>query len=105
MPKENTIAEVLEAIGIFSNEVKAKFDGVQSNFDKVFKRLDKIEETMVTTDHLDEVVENLKTGFSLALRKEDHKLTSLVGLLRNKSIISSEEAQSINSLEPFSKGV
>lgn len=96
MPQDHTIDEVLEAIGMFSNKV-------QANFDKVFGRLDKIETTMVTTDHLDETVENLRSGFSLGLRKEDRKVTTLVALLKNKSVISAEDAESINSLEPFPK--
>jgi hypothetical protein len=98
MPQEHTIDELFEALGMFSNEVKA-------NFDKVFVRLDKIEATMVTMDYLDDVTVNLKTGFGLSLRREDYKLTTLVGLLKNKSVISEEDAQSINSVEPFPKGV
>ncbi len=92
MPEQqHTIDEVLEALGIFSNYTKARFD--------------KIEETMVTRDYLDEVAVNLRSGAGLALRKEDHKVSSLVGLLKNKAIISSEEADSINALEPFPKAL
>jgi DNA anti-recombination protein RmuC len=125
MPNETTNDEIIEAIGIFSNDVKAKFEGINTqfaeikeNFGQVFKRLDKIEgrvskvettiatveTTMVTKDHMDDTIKHLKTGSSLDLRKEDNKLTSLVSLLKNKAVISAEEAGSINSLEPFPKG-
>ena len=90
MPQEHTIDELFEAMGMFSNQVNARFD--------------KIEAKMVTTDYLDETVANLRTGYSIGLRKEDHKLATLVSLLKNKSVISAEDAESINALEPFPKG-
>ncbi len=104
MPEQqHTIDELFEAIGIFSNEVNTKFDGVFTRLDKIEGRVSKIETTMITIDYLNDVADNLKTGFSLMLRKEDRKLSSLVDLLKNKSVISTEEASSIKAIEPFPK--
>ena len=52
-------------------------------------------------DAVDEKILNLKADITVLMRGEDRKLSILVELLRNKEVISQEEAQSILKLQPF----
>lgn len=54
-------------------------------------------------DHMDEKLSDLKGDLVILMRKEDHKLISLIELLLDKSVITATEAKNIFAMEPFPK--
>lgn len=52
-------------------------------------------------DAMDEKLADLKGDIITVVRKEDHKLVDLISLLRDKSIISQDEAKILLGKEPF----
>jgi hypothetical protein len=91
--KENT-QQILEAIGVFSNNVEVKFGKIES-------RLTKIEVNMVTCDDLDEKLSDLKGDLAVLIRKEDKKLAELVKVLEERKVLSEGDVKRILSMEPY----
>lgn len=54
-------------------------------------------------DKMDDKFANLKGDLIILMRKEDRKLAALVELLKNKKVISENDAKQIIALEPFPK--
>lgn len=52
-------------------------------------------------DAMDDKFLNLKTDLVTIVRKEDHKIVALVGLLKEKHVLSDHEAKSLLGMEPF----
>src|SRR3990167_8811540 len=52
-------------------------------------------------DGVDRKLFNMKGDLIMVMRGEDQKVVSLIGLLQNKSVITSEEAKHILAMEPF----
>ena len=52
-------------------------------------------------DGVDDKITNLKGDLIVLMRKEDRKVITLIGLLREKQVISEEEAKSLLGMEPF----
>ena len=52
-------------------------------------------------DAMDDKLSDLKGDLVILMRKEDRKVANLVNLLKNKRVISEEEAKTILALEPF----
>jgi len=100
--QEPTNSEILEAINNFATNTEGRFQGVENNFQDMegrFKGIEKeitaIKATMVTKDYLDDKLSDLKGDLVVLMRKEDAKLCGLVDLLKNKKVISEEEAKNI----------
>ena len=98
-----------EYLGTFTEEVllPAISTLMDEKLKPLEKRVDNIEAIMVTKTYLTETLaEKLadQTGDLIVLmRKEDHKLIALVEILKNRKVISDDDAQQILSLEPFPK--
>lgn len=52
-------------------------------------------------DEIDIKLADLKGDLVILMRKEDRKVVSLIALLREKKVISEEEAKGLLTLEPF----
>lgn len=52
-------------------------------------------------DGIDDKIANLKGDLVVLMRKEDRKVITLIGLLREKQVISEDEAKSLLGMEPF----
>lgn len=52
-------------------------------------------------DAMDDKLANLKGDMVVLMRKEDKKVVSLIELLKNKKIITTNEANGLLELEPF----
>lgn len=91
--KEST-EQILEAIGLFSNETVKRFN-------KLENRTTKIELNMVTKDYLDEKLSDLKGDLSIIVRKEDKKLAELVKVLEERKVLSAADVKRILAMEPF----
>lgn len=91
---ETTNEEILHAVKDFA-------DDVQKQFDEVRTRLTKVEATMVTKDYLDEKLFDLRGDFVILMRKEDAKVETLVDVLRQRKVISDQEAEKVLGSGPF----
>lgn len=96
MAKEISSQEILDAIQAFAGNVDKKFE-------KIDKRLTKVEALMVTKDYLDDKLSDLRGDLVVLLRKEDTKLSKLTKILADKKVISEQEREKIMAMEPFPK--
>jgi len=101
MEKEATTNDLLEAINAFSGETDKRLDDINKKFEKVGKRLTKIEAVMVTKDYLDEKMSDLRGDLTILTRKEDIKVKKLVEILKKRKLISDKEVKEIMAMEPF----
>lgn len=122
---EPTLYDVLGAINTLSTDIDLRFDGVDARLGTLEGRVDKIElqmvtkedfkqelqkmvtkdhlttelakmkVTMVTKDYLDAKLADQKGDLIVMMRKEDNKITRVVGLLEHKKIFTKQEAASI----------
>jgi hypothetical protein len=70
---------------------------------RVEKRLDHVENQMVTKDYLDEKLAENYGNLVVLMRKGDVKLLRLVELLKKKAVISEDEVKELLAMEPFPK--
>ena len=103
MEKEATHNEILDAINTFSSNVDGKINGVQSDIKSMKSDIGWIKSNMVTKDFLDEKLSDLRGDLVVLMRKEDTKLLKLVDILKERKLISAEEAIAVLSMEPFPK--
>ncbi len=103
--KEITNNEILGAINNFATNTEKRFQKIEGQFQNMQgsfeKEITAIKATMVTKDYLDDKLSDLKGDLVVLMRKEDAKLCSLVDLLKNKKVISEDEAKGILTMQPF----
>lgn len=103
--------EILEAINIFATHVEERFDKLEnrmgtmeSRMGTMESRMGKIEATvttLVTTDHFDEKMADMRGDLVVLLRKEDNKLGALIAELIRSNVLTQDAAVKILSMEPF----
>ena len=105
---EPTITDVLDAVNEFATKteerfglMETRFDTMETRFDTMETRLDRIEATMVTKDYLDDKLADLRGDIIMELRHEDKKVVALIEVLRNRNVISTDEAKNILGMKPF----
>ena len=110
MEKEATNNEILEAINNFSTSIDGKIsniDGKISNMDGKISNMQSeigwIKSNMTTKDFLDEKLSDLRGDLVVLMRKEDTKLLKLVDILKERKLITPEDAMAVLSMEPFPK--
>ena len=107
MEKEATHKEILDAINIFSTNIDGKISNMQTDLGGKVSGLQSeigwIKSNMVTKDYLDEKLSDLRGDLVVLMRKEDTKLLKLVDILKERKLISAEEATAVLSMEPFAK--
>lgn len=91
-----TNQDILDAMSEFAGKVEIRFD-------KLEVKTTKIEATMVTKEYLDEKLADLRGDLVVLMRKEDTKLKTLIGILRQKQIISENDEKQILTMEPFAQ--
>lgn len=115
--QQTSIDDVLEIVTFIKDNAVAKeeFDGLRSDVSGVrsdvsslktdvkglVQRVDKIEATMVTKNYLDDKLVDVKGDIIAELRHEDKKVVALIEVLRNRNVISSDEAKGILGMKPF----
>lgn len=103
MEKEASKNEILEAINNFSTSIDGKISNMQSDITSIKSEIGWIKSNMVTKDFLDEKIADLRGDLVVLVRKEDTKLLKLVDILKERKLISAEEATVVLSMEPFAK--
>lgn len=98
---ETTNEEILHAVKDFAEHVQGQFDDVHEQLTGIKSRLTKVEATMVTKDYLDEKLFDLKGDLVILVRKEDAKVKMLIDVLRQRKVISDQEANQILGTGPF----
>lgn len=66
-------------------------------------RMDSMEAKMVTKDYLDNKLADLRGDMVVLMRKEDEKLKVLAGNLKDKKILTPEDEENLQRLEPFAQ--
>lgn len=98
---EHNVLPQIEGVGKRLDKVEERLDNVGQQLDKVEQRITKVEATMVTKEYLDEKLGRLKGDLVVEMRGFNHKLSALVGILRDHKVISDSEAKRVLSMEPF----
>ena len=112
-----TINEVLEVINVFADKTENRFDkidgeisgikgevsGIKGEVSGIKGEVSSIKATMVTKDYLDEKMSDLRGDLVVMMRKEDTKLKTLVGVLKEKEVLDSNDVKKIYSMEPFAQ--
>ena len=108
---KTTIHDVLMAVNKFSSLMDKRMDKMDGGMGKLEGRMEKLEgtvtgmqstmTTLVTKDYLDKKLADLRGDLVVLIRKEDHKVTSLIDVLHSRKVINSGEAKSLFRLEPF----
>jgi len=81
--------------------VQSDIGSMKSELGSVQSDIGSMKSQMVTKDYLDEKLSDLRGDLVVLVRKEDRKLNALVGVLKEKSVITAGEAQQVLMLEPF----
>jgi hypothetical protein len=103
MQNEPTNSDILEAISVFSTNVDEKFDQIDQRFDRLETDVTRIKATMVTKEYLDEKMSDLRGDLVVLVRKEDTKVTALVGELTRLNVLPEDSAKRILNMEPFAR--
>ncbi len=104
------IHEVLSAVSVHATKTEKRFDRMDNRFDcmdKRFDRMDKrfdevegrvkdIEQVMVTREYLDEKLLDLRGDMITLLRKEDHTITLMAQILREKKVFSDDDMKRLS---------
>src|SRR3989338_237606 len=93
---EPTNMDILQAINDFATHVEHRFQRLEN-------RIAKVEATMVTKDYLDQRLFDLKTDTMTVVRREDQRFTTLVDVLYNRKILTSQDVEHVMSIEPSAK--
>src|SRR3989344_4755544 len=110
-----TADDVLAAVNTFADEthqefsnikgeisgIKGEISGIKGEISGIKGEIISIKATMVTKDYLDEKMSDLRGDLVVMMRKEDTKLKTLVGVLKEKSVLDSNDVKRIYSMEPF----
>lgn len=99
-----TVQDVLDVINDFSTRMDERFVGVESDIKDIkggIKEMKSTMTTMVTMDYLDDKLADQMGDFVIAMRKGDHKVRALIEVLRDRKIITEDDAKRILGMEPF----
>ncbi|MEK7511602.1 MAG: hypothetical protein AAB575_01155 [Patescibacteria group bacterium] len=64
-------------------------------------KVDSLSVRMVTKEHLDDKIADVRGDFGSLVRKEDAKLRAVVGALEQEKLISKDKVSKISAMEPF----
>lgn len=111
MIEEKDIKKIGEEVGkIIEDNITPQFegiykrlDGVEGRLGGVEGRLGRIEATMVTKSYLDDKLADLEGNLISKLRKEDEKVNRLIEVLKNKSLLTTEDIQQFKEFQIFPK--
>lgn len=98
--------EVHERLDILQQDVsglKQDVSGIQQDVASLQTDVKAIRSQMVTKDHLDEKLADLRGDLNVLIRKEDNKVLRLIEKLRMKNVLSSVEVKELLEMEPFAK--
>ena len=111
MLEEKDIKKIGEEVGkIIEDNINPQFESVYGQLEKIGGRLDgvegrlgRIEATMVTKSYLDDKLADLEGNLISKLRKEDEKVNRLIEVLKNKSLLTTEDIQQFKEFQIFPK--
>jgi len=83
--------------------INGEISGIKGDISGIKGEIIGIKATMVTKDYLDEKMSDLRGDLVVMMRKEDTKLKTLVGVLKEKSVLDSSDVKRIYSMEPFAQ--
>lgn len=112
--------EVLKAVNILADKTDHQFgdifevvtfikdnavmrDEFNDEISGIKTEISGIKTTMVTKDYLDEKMSDLRGDLVVMMRKEDTKLKTLVGVLKEKEVLNGNDVKRIYSMEPFAQ--
>ncbi|MFH1172960.1 MAG: hypothetical protein V1692_00335, partial [bacterium] len=98
---EENLMPVLGELRDDVDSLKSDVNGLRSDVDGLKDEVGKIRNEMVTKSYLDDKLADLEGGLVSKLRKEDGKVDHLIGLLKNKSILSVQETEQLKEYQIF----
>lgn len=100
---------VLEAMNDFAGQTEYRFNKLENEVTEIKtimatkSDLAKLATRIVTKDYLDDKMADLRGDLVVLTRKEDTKLKTLVGVLKEKDVLDVNDVKRIYSLEPFAQ--
>lgn len=95
MEKETTTNEIME----FLKESMATKEDLDIQAEKFRKDLGLQEHRIL--DSMDDKLSDLKGDLVVLMRKEDKKVSELISVLRDKQVLTDEEADRLMAMNPF----
>ncbi len=98
MEKETTTNEIM---GFLQEHMvtKEEFLGLKGEVGDLHVKVNQTKLDLI--DAMDDKLGDLRADIVVLMRKEDRKVTSLIELMREKELLTKEEAGSLLELEPF----
>ncbi len=93
----------LEIGKIIEENVIPAIEELRGEVGEIKTEMGKMRAVMVTKSYLDDKLADLEGGLVGKLRKEDGKVDHLIEMLKNKSILSEQEAQQFKEYQVFPK--
>ena len=106
---EPTIQDVLNAVNATSTAIEGRFNTLETKTGSLETKMVTREELgqalnkqkLDILDAMDDKLGDLKWDLVVIMRKEDKKVTALIGLLTERRIISMDDAKQLLGMEPF----
>jgi predicted nucleic acid-binding Zn-ribbon protein len=89
----------ISGIDVEISGIKGEITGIKDEISEINGKL----VTVVTKSYLDEKLVDLSGDLVILTRKEDNKLKALVGVLKEKAVLTSRDVKKIYSMEPFAQ--
>ena len=99
---DRRFGDIFEAV-TFIKDNAAMRDEFNNEISGIKTEISGIKSTMVTKDYLDEKMSDLRGDLVVMMRKEDTKLKTLVGVLKEKAVLDNSDVKRIYSMEPFAQ--
>lgn len=82
---------------------REEFCGLEGKVDNLDRKLNQTKLDLI--DAMDDKLSHLKGDLTIMMRREDKKLTDLIKILHQKSVLDKKEAEHLLSQQPFPQTV
>jgi len=88
---------------VIEQNITPQFDSLHQKVESLNQRVGRIEAEMVTKSYLDDKLAELEGGLITKLRKEDTKLNHLVDILKQRKVLTEQDAKQLAEFQIFPK--
>ena len=88
---------------VIEDNINPQFEDIRGRLGNVEKGLEQVKLEMVTKSYLDDKLADLEGGLVAKLRKEDTKMSRLIEIMKNKSLLSKSGVNELSQFNIFPK--
>lgn len=100
--KPATLDDIFDAVNGLTESTAIEFKSIRQEFKH---DLAAMETRLVTKDYLDEKLTDLKGDLTTLLRKEDHKVNTVVSILHQHQVLSDQDVEQVDQTLLFPKTI